>query len=79
MQHLTSTIPVKGQAPVREALYLTVHGPIYPADQGIPGETLSVDWMGALSSTDVEAGLEMLKATNFSQFRSALRLDGPEC
>ena len=74
MQHLTSTIPVKGQAPVREALYLTVHGPIYPADQGIPGETLSVDWIGALSSTDVEAGLEMLKATNFSQFRSALRL-----
>ncbi len=74
MQHLTYSIPVKGQAAVRQEVYLTVHGPIYPVDQGIPGETLSVDWMGALPSTDPEAVLNVLKATNFSQFRSALRL-----
>ena len=74
MLHLTYTIPVKGQAPVREVLYLTVHGPIFPADQGIPGETISVDWMGALPSTDAEAVFNLLKATNFSQFHSALRL-----
>ena len=72
MQHLT--IPVKGQPPMREVLYLTVHGPIFPADQGIAGETISVDWMGALPSKDGEALLEVLKATNFSQFRSALSL-----
>ena len=74
MQHLTYTIPVKGQAPVREEVYLTVHGPIFPADQGIAGETLSVDWMGALPSTDAEAVFDLLKATTFSQFRSALSL-----
>ena len=74
MQHLTYTIPVKGQPPVRQEVYLTAHGPIFPAGQGIAGETLSVDWMGALPSTDGEALLEILKATSFSQFRSALSL-----
>ncbi len=74
MQHLTYTIPVKGQPSVRQEVYLTVHGPIFPADQGIAGETISVDWMGALPSTDGEALLEVLKATSFNQFRSALSL-----
>ena len=74
MQHLTYTIPVKGQPPVRQEVYLTAHGPIFPAGQGIAGETLSVDWMGALPSTDGEALLAVLKATSFSQFRSALSL-----
>jgi penicillin amidase len=74
MQHLTYTIPVKGQPPVRQEVYLTVHGPSFPAGQGIAGETLSVDWMGALPSTDGEALLAVLKATSFSQFRSALSL-----
>src|SRR5581483_643419 len=36
------------------------------------GETLSVDWMGALPSTDSEALIHMLKATSFSEFRDAL-------
>lgn len=74
MQHLTYTIRVKGQPSVRQEVYLTVHGPIFPADQGIAGETISVDWMGALPSADGEALLEIVKATNFSQFRSALSL-----
>jgi penicillin amidase len=72
MQHLVYTIPVKGRASVRQDVYLTVHGPIFPADQGLAGETLSVDWMGALPSTDSEALMGMLKAANFSEFRDAL-------
>ena len=72
MQHLTYTIPVKGHAPVHQDVYLTVHGPVYPANQGLAGETLSVDWMGALPSTDSEALIDMLKATSFSEFRNAL-------
>ena len=74
MQHLTYTIPVRGQPPVRQDIYLTVHGPIYPAGQGIPGETISVDWRRALPSTNAEALLKLLTASDFGQFRSALRL-----
>lgn len=75
MQHVVYSIPVKGRAPVRQDVYLTVHGPIFPADQeGITGETISVDWMGALPSTDSEALLGLLKASNFAQFHDALSL-----
>lgn len=78
MQHIVYNIPVKGHATVHQDVYLTVHGPIYPADQGIAGETISVDWMGALPSTDSEGLLDVLKASNFNQFRDALRLwDAP--
>lgn len=74
MQHLSYEIPVKGQAPVQQDVFLTVHGPIFPAEQGLPGETLAVDWMGALPSTDSEALTRMLQASSFSQFRAALSL-----
>lgn len=74
MQHITYEIPVKGQNPVTQNVYLTVHGPILPADQGIAGETLSVDWMGAVPSTDSEGMLGVLKSSNFSQFRDALSM-----
>jgi penicillin amidase len=78
MQHIIYTIPIKGQTPVQQDVYLTVHGPIFPANEGIAGETLSVDWMGALPSTDSEGLMDMLKATNFSQFRQALsKWDAP--
>lgn len=73
MQHFVYTLPVKGSAPVRQDVYLTVHGPILPTSQGgLAGETISVDWMGSLLSTDSEALIGILKATNFSQFRDAL-------
>jgi len=72
MQHIVYDIPVKGHATVQQDVYLTVHGPIFPTDHGIPGETLSVDWMGALPSTDSEAMINVLKAANFRQFRDAL-------
>lgn len=74
MQHVIYDIPVKGRMAVRQDVELTVHGPIFPAKQGIAGETLAVDWMGALPSTDIEAMMDVLKATNFSQFSSGLRL-----
>lgn len=72
MQHLIDNIPVKGGATAHEDIYLTIHGPLYPASKGLAGETLSVDWMGALPSTDLEGLLNVLKAANFAQFRQAL-------
>lgn len=78
MQHIAYDISVKGQAPVHQDVYLTVHGPIFPQDQGLAGETLAVDWVGALPSTDSEGMTDVLKATNFRQFRQALRMwDAP--
>ncbi len=78
MQQIVYTIPVKGQATVHLNVSVTVHGPILPADQGIAGETLAVDWMGALPSTDSEGMMDVLKASNFSQFRNALsKWDAP--
>lgn len=75
MQHLSYEIPVKGAAPVHQDVYLTVHGPIFPwVDQLLlPGETISIDWMGALPSDDGDALLALLRATTFAQFREALR------
>lgn len=78
MKHIEYDIPVKGQATVRQNVYLTVHGPIFQTNKAIADETLSVDWMGALPSTDSEALVGVLKATNFSQFRNALsKWDAP--
>jgi penicillin amidase len=73
MEHLVYSIALKGHTPVRQDVYLTVHGPILPQDQGLAGQTLSVDWMGALPSADIAGIISVLKATNFSQFRLALR------
>lgn len=72
MQHLVYNIPVKGHGTVRQDVYLTVHGPVYPAADGQKGKSVSIDWMGALPSTDSAALLDVLKATNFNQFRQAL-------
>lgn len=79
MRHLVYTIPVKGSSPARQDVYLTMHGPVLTPDQGgIAGETVSVDWMGSLLSTDYEALTDVLKSTNFSQFRNALsKWDAP--
>ena len=78
MQHIVYTLPIKGQATIHQDVYLTVHGPIFPANKGIAGETLAMDWMGALPSTDSVAMLKMLQATNFQQFRDALsKWDAP--
>jgi len=72
MQHLVYNITVKGHGTVRQDVYLTVHGPVYPSADGQKGKIVSIDWMGALPSTDSAALLNVLKATNFNQFRQAL-------
>ena len=78
MQRVTYKIPVKGRASVQQDVYLTVHGPVFPAGQGFENETISVDWMGALPSTDSEALMDVLKAKNYSQFHQALSMwDAP--
>ena len=69
MQQVHYSIPVKGEQPQALTVDLTVHGPIMEQ----AGQTLSVDWMGNLPSPDIDAILNLLKAKNFSQFRSALK------
>jgi penicillin G amidase len=75
MQHLSYEVPVKGAAPVHQDVYLTVHGPIFPWVDLLllPGETISIDWMGAVPTDDADALLGLLRATTFAQFRDALR------
>ena len=63
-------IPVKGGRDVPLAVRLTVHGPLMTQS----GQTLAVDWMGALPSQDVQSMLGIIRSKNFSQFREALSL-----
>ncbi len=72
MQRLSYDIPVKGSTPVHQDVYLTVHGPIGSPDKLLPGEAISIDWMGALPTNDAAALLGVIQATNFSEFRDAL-------
>lgn len=73
MEEVSYTIPVKGQGPVHFTVSKTVHGPIIPVESPAAGETVSVDWMGALPSNDLDAIFQLSQATNFDQFRNALR------
>ncbi|NMP24779.1 penicillin acylase family protein [Sulfobacillus harzensis] len=68
MKTVQYTIPVKGQQSVNLTVKLTVHGPMMTQS----GETLAVDWIGALPSPDISVMLSLLQATNFSEFQSAL-------
>ncbi len=68
MQVLHYTIPVRGAAPVPLTVDVTVHGPVLTQ----AGQTVSVDWMGALGSPDLAAVLAIDSAGNFAQFRAAL-------
>ena len=68
MRQLRYTIPVRGGAPVRLTVDLTVHGPVLTR----AGQTTSVDWMGNIPSPDVTALLAVDKAQDFAQFRAAL-------
>jgi len=69
MRHVTYTIPVKGARPVALTVRLTVDGPLIRQS----GETLAVDWAGALPSDDTRVLMSIMAATDFAQFRSALR------
>lgn len=63
-------IPVKGQPAVPLTVKLTVHGPLMTQS----GQTLAVDWTGALPSDDMQSLLDIESAQNFSEFRHALSL-----
>src|SRR5450755_2168547 len=72
MKQANYSIPVKGGAPVHLTVNMTVHGPVMTQEK-LPGETISVAWIGAQPSPALESALGILQATNFTQFRDALR------
>ena len=69
-------IAVKGREPVRRTLRATVRGPIVndmvPA-VGPNDPPLSLRWVGFEMIDDVQALIEMNTATNWAEFRAALR------
>jgi penicillin G amidase len=68
MQQVRYTIPVRGGSTRHLTVDLTVHGPVLT----LTSQTVSVDWMGALPSTDLAAIYGVGKATDFAQFKAAL-------
>jgi penicillin amidase len=62
-------VDVKGGAPVTHTVSLTAQGPVLQ-EQGI---TAAVWWAGALPSSNFDSILQVLRATSFSQFRTALQ------
>lgn len=69
MQQIHYEIPVKGGKAVPLTVNLTVHGPVMTQS----GQTMSVDWMGALPSPDIDAMLQVIRAHNYHQFKQALK------
>lgn len=63
-------IPVKGHPTVPCTVKLTVQGPLMTES----GQTLAVDWLGALPSPDVSSMLAVIQAKNFRQFKTALSM-----
>ncbi len=62
-------IPVKGRSNgAGLTVRLTVHGPMMTQS----GQTLAVDWVGALPSDDLQSILDLARAKNFSQFKRSL-------
>lgn len=70
MKVIHYSIPVKGAATSALTVKLTIHGPLMTQS----GQTLAVDWIGALPSNDIQAILDMVRSENFSQFKHALSL-----
>ena len=68
MRVLHYTIAVRGGASRQLTVDETVHGAVLTQ----AGQTVAVDWMGALGSPDLSALLAIGQAGNFSQFRAAL-------
>jgi penicillin G amidase len=68
MRALHYTIAVRGGASRPLTVDETVHGPVLAQ----AGQTVAVDWMGALGSPDLSALLAIGQAGNFGQFRAAL-------
>ena len=68
MQVVHYTVPVRGGAARQLYVEETVHGPVLTR----AGQTVAVDWMGAVGSPDLQALLGIESASDFSQFRAAL-------
>jgi penicillin amidase len=68
MRQVGYTIPVRGAAPVRLTVGITVHGPVMTR----AGQTTSVDWMGNIPSPDLAVMLAVARAHDFAQFHAAL-------
>ena len=68
MRVLHYTISVRGGASQQLTVDETVQGAVLTQS----GQTVAVDWMGALGSPDLSALLAIGQAANFSQFRAAL-------
>ncbi len=72
MHRIRYAIPLKGGGTSQLTVYLTVHGPIIN-DKRLPGRSISVDWMGAIPSPDLDVLLKIDRAATFAAFRDALR------
>jgi penicillin amidase len=68
MQRVHYTIPVRGGAARQLTVNITAHGPVMTT----AGQTVSVDWMGAVPSPDLAVLLNISRARSFAQFRAAL-------
>jgi penicillin G amidase len=68
MRQVRYSIPVRGGATRQVTVDITVHGPVMTT----AGQTVSVDWMGAIPSPDLAVLLEINRATDFAQFSAAL-------
>jgi penicillin G amidase len=68
MEQLRYTIAVRGGRPVSLTVDETVHGPVLTQ----AGQTVSVDWMGAIPSPDLAVVLAIDQASDFAQFSAAL-------
>jgi penicillin amidase len=68
MEHIRYTIYVRGGASRHLTVEQTVHGPVMTR----AGQTVSVDWMGNVPSSDVAVLQQVSVAHDFSQFRAAL-------
>ena len=72
MHPIHYTIPVKHGAPVNFTVQMTVHGPIIPVSY-LKGQAISIWWVGALPSPDLDALIGVGQASTFAAFRDALR------
>lgn len=69
LQKLQYSIPVKGESPHSLTVELTAQGPIVTRF----GLTMALWWAGAVPSHDLQAMLGVMRASNFGEFRSALK------
>ena len=67
-QSVSYDVPVKGSGPLHLTVKLSVHGPVI-SERGL---TTSVWWAGNLPSHDLHDLLDIGRAGNFQQFRTAL-------